>query len=155
MATRSTISIRNADGTYTGIYAHWDGYLSHNGEILRQHYTDEAKIRQLMALGDISVLAEEIGEKHAWRNPHDIGTFEHDEWQAQYGRWCVSYGRDRGDPDCEARQYASLEHLVEAIGQEYDYVWEDAGWKVRCCATDGKFVPLEEARRLEEEAEEC
>ena len=86
MATRSSISIRNEDGTYTGIYAHWDGYLSNNGRILEQHYTNEEKIRQLMALGSLSSLRPEIGERQDFNQPTSKD-------------WCLAYGRDRGEDD--------------------------------------------------------
>jgi len=56
MATRSTIAIRNADNTVTAIYCHWDGYLSYNGKILFENYNTEEKVRELIALGDLSVL---------------------------------------------------------------------------------------------------
>lgn len=153
MATRSSISIRNADGSYTGIYCHWDGYLSNNGRILEEHYADEAKIRQLMALGDISSLAPEIGEKHPFDGPSIMNEAAYQAYQDSYGTWCKAYGRDRGETDCEARTHGTLEDLLGQIGQEYDYVWEGNGWHVRSYRTNGEFVTLAEARRLEAEDE--
>ncbi len=150
MATRSSISIRNEDGSYTGIYCHWDGYLSNNGRILAEHYNTEEKIRQLMALGDVSSLAPEIGEKHAFDNPHQWGTPEHEAWNKSYGNWCTAYGRDRGEKNCEARTYHTLRDLLGRIGQEYDYLWENGQWLVRCYASDTRFVTLDEAKRMQE-----
>ena len=60
MATRSTISMREFDNTVKTIYSHWDGYPSHNGKLLLEHYTDLNKIRELINLGDISVLDEHL-----------------------------------------------------------------------------------------------
>jgi hypothetical protein len=118
MGTRSTIAIQNADGTVTGIYCHWDGYLSNNGRILQDHYTDEAKVRELIALGDLSSLDAEIGSKTDFRNAAD-------------GQ-CVAYGRDRGEKDVDAATFASHAELIEQIGQEYDYLFTPgAGWTVR------------------------
>lgn len=114
MATRSSISIRNADGSYTGIYCHWDGYLSNNGRILCEHYTNEDKIRELMALGDISVLGEEIGEQHPFDGPcmfSDPNAYN--AYKAKFGSWCKAYRRDRGEPDCEARTLPTLEALLD------------------------------------------
>ncbi len=37
MATRSTIALEFADGTVEQVYCHWDGYLDHNGALLRDH----------------------------------------------------------------------------------------------------------------------
>lgn len=150
MGTRSSISIRNADGSYTGIYCHWDGYLSNNGRILREHYNTEEKIRQLMALGDVSSLKPEIGEKHPFDNPYRWNDPQHEAWEARYGNWCKAYGRDRGETGCESRTHPTLEALLAQIGQEYDYLWEGNGWHVRFYHTDG-FVTLDEAERLEKE----
>ena len=138
MATRGSISIRNEDGTYTGIYCHWDNYLSHTGRILEQHYADETKIRQLMALGSLSSLRPEIGERQDFNQPTSKD-------------WCLAYGRDRGERDQEAITTHTVLDLLDRLGQEYDYLWFDGCWHVRCYATDTRFVTLEEARRLQAE----
>lgn len=136
MATRSSISIRNADGSYTGIYCHWDGYLSNNGRTLSQHYTEESKIRELMALGDLSSLGKDIGEKHNFdRCPDDV---------------CNFYGRDRGEDGTQATTRDTLADLMNRISQEYDYLWEGNTWHVRFNRTHGEFITLAEAQRLVE-----
>jgi hypothetical protein len=117
MGTRSTIAIENADGSVTGIYCHWDGYLSYNGRILQDHYTDEAKVRELIALGDLSSLDAEIGVKTDFSNPAD-------------GQ-CVAYGRDRGETNIDAKTCDSWTALLEDFGQEYDYLFvPGTGWQV-------------------------
>lgn len=63
MSTNSTISIQHKDGTIEQIYCHYDGYLSHNGKILLDFYTDRSKVEELIKLGGLSVLAPEIGEQ--------------------------------------------------------------------------------------------
>ena len=60
MSTNSTIAIRRTDGTKTGIYCHWDGYIEYNGVILQQYYNTEEKIEKLLALGDCSSIGEKI-----------------------------------------------------------------------------------------------
>ena len=118
MGTRSTIAIQNTDGTVTGIYCHWDGYLSHNGAILQENYTDEAKVRELIALGDLSSLGEIIGTKH------DFNDAPRNE--------CNAYGRDRGEKDIDAKTCASWSALVNDFGQEFDYLFVPGkGWTVR------------------------
>lgn len=88
MGSRSNIGILEPNGSVTYIYCHWDGYVSHHGPILRDHYTTERKVRALIALGSISSLGAELGEKHAFDGPHD-GV-------------CNVYGRDRGESDVDA-----------------------------------------------------
>ena len=36
----STIAMRYPDGHVKAVYAHWDGYPSHNGKILLEHYSN-------------------------------------------------------------------------------------------------------------------
>jgi len=121
MATRSRIGIENADGTITSIYCHWDGYPDHNGQILIEHYTDEAKIRRLMELGDLSVLGPEIGEKH--------------DFNARADRWCTAYGRDRGEEDVSSMDHED-EAAFLACGEEYNYLFRNGEWFV---TTDDGF----------------
>ena len=118
MGTRSTIAIENADGTVTGIYCHWDGYLSHNGAILQENYTTEEAVRELIALGDLSSLGETVGVKTDFINPAK-------------GQ-CVAYGRDRGEKDVAAKTCDSWTALLEDFGQEFDYLFVPGkGWTVR------------------------
>ena len=137
MGTRSTIAIQNEDGTVTGIYCHWDGYLSHNGRILQEFYTTEAQVRELLALGDLSSLGANIGERHDF-NAADTAT-------TLAETVCTAYGRDRGETDVEARVFNSHADLIENAGQEYDYLFVPGeGWRV-----DGE--PL--AEELERDAQ--
>ena len=118
MATRSTIAIQRQDGTVAQIYCHWDGYLSNNGQILLKHYQDPAKIEQLIALGDLSSLGEEIGTKHDFDN-------------APRGE-CNFYGRDRGEKGTEARVFRNFEQYQrEAQFEEYDYIFRGGVWYVQ------------------------
>ena len=117
MGTRSTIAIQNEDGSVTGIYCHWDGYLSHNGRILQENYADEAAVRELLALGDLSCLGETVGTKH---------NFD----AAPQGE-CNAYGRDRGEKDVAARTEHNWRQFRAEYGQEYDYLFTPgAGWSV-------------------------
>ena len=60
MSTRSHIGIRNEDGSPDVIYCHRDGYPSYNGALLLHHYQEPKKIRELIALRDISLPAESV-----------------------------------------------------------------------------------------------
>ena len=120
MGTRSRIAIANSDGSFTSIYCHWDGYPEGVGATLLKHYTTYAKVRELMALGDLSSLGDEIGEKHDFesRGYHD---------------WCKAYGRDRGETGIEAETSPHLEALfllTQQCGGEYVYVFSNGSWKV-------------------------
>lgn len=140
MATRGTIAIQNADGTVTGIYTHWDSYLSNNGRILQDHYQDEAKVRELIALGDLSSLGPNIGDKHDFNSAADYPD-------------CTFYGRDRGEKNVDAQTCANWDQLIEDFGQEYDYLFvPGTGWRVRYFADwDRVEMSLDEALAMEVE----
>jgi hypothetical protein len=141
MGTRSTIAIQNDDGTVTGVYCHWDGYLSHNGRILQENYTDEAGVRELISLGDMSVLGERVHPEHD--TPH---TFDN----SQKGV-TVYYGRDRGEKNVTAKTCDSWINFLNDFGEEYNYLFVPGeGWQARYSKDWGeKTLPLVKA--LEED----
>lgn len=141
MSTRSIIAKENADGTFTGIYCHWDGYPNHNGVILVREYSDERKINKLMKLGDLSILGPEIGEKHDFNNRDNR-------------RWCTAYGRDRGEKGTRAVKYATQDAIFEHHRwQEYVYIWRRnsggiSGGQWDCYTAEGKPVSLDNIKKL-------
>jgi hypothetical protein len=132
MATRSTIALEFADGTVGQVYCHWDGYLSNNGKILLESYTDPFKVRELIDLGDLSSLSAEIGEKHSFDNPGMFGTPAYEAYKEQYGNMCKFYGRDRGEEGVAARYFKDFADYAENHEcQEYEYILRtDGNWYV-------------------------
>ena len=59
MSTRSTIWIKREDGL-EGVYCHFDGYLSNNGEILYKQYSDVKTLETLIANGEMSSLGDTV-----------------------------------------------------------------------------------------------
>jgi hypothetical protein len=118
MATRSTIALEFADDTVGQVYCHWDGYLSHNGTILSENYSDPFKLRDLIDLGDLSVLAPEIGTKH--------------DFEARVEGVCTFYGRDRDESDTQAKYFDNFEdYAANHQTEEYEYILrKDGQWYV-------------------------
>lgn len=56
MGTRSFITIKHKDNTYSGVYCHWDGSVEHNGKILKEDYQARSKVVDLIDGGDMSSL---------------------------------------------------------------------------------------------------
>jgi hypothetical protein len=139
MGTRSRIGIVNSDGSIESIYCHWDGYLDHNGMILLDHYTDEAKIRELMKLGNISTLGKIVGKKHPFDLDHLPNGY--DIWKKRWGHMCNAYGRDRGEDDNASILCKNLEEFND-LSEEYNYLWENGRWVVSCYSTNGNFVEV-------------
>lgn len=119
MATRSTISIRDEDGSVTSVYCHWDGYLEHNGRILNDHYMNEEIVRELISLGQISSLGIGIHP-----DPNEEHTFDDPQKNV-----CVFYGRDRGETGVASESFHSWNQMLIEQGQSYNYLFvPNEGW---------------------------
>ena len=131
MATRSTIAMEQPDGRVMQIYCHWDGYLDHNGRILLENYQDRAKVLALMLLGDISSLREDIGMAHSFDDRYADSD--------PRSRWCVSYGRDRGESGTDVKVFKSFQDYVDNHQyEEYEYIFRsDDQWYVSGYNTGG------------------
>jgi hypothetical protein len=116
MGTRSTIAIQKTDGSVEQIYCHWDGYLDHNGAILKTYYKTPAEVKRLIRLGDLSSLGirvDPINDHHAFDTP------EKDT--------CVYYGRDRGEPDTSFRKFEDMIWFrLNGQWEEYNYLYVES-----------------------------
>jgi len=154
MGTRGTIALEYADGTVEQVYCHWGNYLSGTGAILTNHYMDPFKVQQLLDLGNLSTLGEEIGVKRPFDAPGKYGSDEYLAFQSKWAGQCLFYGRDRGEYSQQSNKYDSIQEYFDLCQQEeYDYILRKlngiAAWFVRCNATDGKWVSMSEAKATE------
>ena len=118
MATRSNIAYKTPEGKIRSSYCHWDGYPEHNGEMLKRYYTDYDKVKALVDLGQISVLAPKDNpstESHSFETPEEDVT--------------IFYGRDRGESNVGYREYDDFAEYVDN-GEEYMYFFDGKDWLV-------------------------
>ena len=112
MATRSRIAIENKNGTVSSVYCHWDGYPDHNGSLLLNHYRGRKKVQDLINLGSISSLSENLipneGEDHTFQNPAP--------------NTVVAYCRDRGEA-LSIDSHASRNCFLKSDVEEYGYLF--------------------------------
>jgi hypothetical protein len=137
MGTRSRIGVMHGDKVKS-IYCHWDGYLDGVGNTLLKHY-DSAKANNLVALGDMSSLRADIGEKHAFSKFDPVTNIEHREHN---DKWCTFYGRDRGEKGVEFKVSQTTEEFMEQCdlcGAEYYYIMKDGVWY---CGDTYESTPL-------------
>ena len=135
MGTRSRIGVMHGDKCKS-VYCHWDGYLSHNGAILQEHY-DSSKANHLVALGDISSLGTLIGEAHPF-SKFDINKDDPDfdklvalNELAEDNDWTTFYARDRGEKDVDfevSHNFDEFLELCDGTGAEYFYIMRDGVW---------------------------
>ena len=103
MATRSYIGIKNENEKVDYIYCHWDGYPTHHGPILIEHYQTKEQVDALLNLGDVSILGEDIDK-------------------------CVAYGRDKGESNVEKRKDVSLNEVTTNDTVDYTYIFDNNKW---------------------------
>ena len=110
MGTRSTIALEFADGTVEQVYCHWDGYLDHNGAILKEHYSNPFKLRELIDLGDLSSLRPEIGTKHAF-SQFDLPAAEREAFEKLVW-WLVTIETIQSTADPEKSSAEVIEKVI-------------------------------------------
>jgi len=136
MATRGRVGMVQPDGSVISIYMHWDNYPSGSGTILLNHYTDTEKVKELISLGSISVLAPNINPDPK-KGKH---TFDHPQEDV-----VVAYGRDRNeDPnDIKPRVDKTVDDFVKSDVEEYGYLFKDGSWFiVKGYADVRKLIPF-------------
>lgn len=121
MATRSTIAVEHADGTVSQVYCHWDGYLTHNGQILVDHYDTQEKAEQLVSFGSMGSLRPKCipdpAKTHSSINPQDDVT--------------TYYSRDNGEPFVKPSHYPTVDNYKRNLQcEEYDYLFTEGQWEV-------------------------
>lgn len=110
-------------GMVKAIYCHFDGYPDGVGKMLKEHYQDENKVKELIALGDISFLEREVnppdGIMHSFEKPCAGVT--------------VAYHRDRGE-DLNYRTFDSITDFNTCcFGNRhaycpFGYIYADGTW---------------------------
>lgn len=124
MSTHANIGILEPNGKIKAIYCHNDGYIEHIGPLLINHYNSREKVKELISLGNISVLAERI-KPESWEN-HSFDNRLPDV--------TVAYHRDRKESysDNEATIYASKSDYIDHADASFLYLFDinDDTWKV-------------------------
>ena len=86
------IGILGIGPEYTAILCKHDGHLLGVGKTLLEHYSDEQKVLDLIALGSIQSLGPELGSAH-----NANAQYQGCEKEGQPD-WTVAYARDWGEP---------------------------------------------------------
>ena len=110
MNTRSAIGYKLPTGEVRGIYCHNDGYLSFNGRMLQQNYQESGKVTEMVELGDMSSLRDQIADN-------------------------VYYQRDRGEDgvDVATQSFTDVDDFVTKLAAsncQYFYLWNGNEWIV-------------------------
>jgi hypothetical protein len=122
MSHRSLFAIENDDNTIESIYCHWGGEPENNGRILFEHFSSPEKLRELIALGNLSQLFPRLHPvgKHSFDKPEKDTT--------------VTHHRDKGEPWDETcpQTFTALKEFLKDFGNrfwnvEFVYVFTKKG----------------------------
>jgi len=109
MGTPCAIGMKQPDGSVRAIRCNYDGYVADAGVILAGWYTEVAKVEALLALGELSQLAEELDS-------------------------CIAYHRDRHEPMRPAKRFDSVEEYRRVgkgeMSADYLYLYDSGCWSV-------------------------
>ena len=122
MGTPCAIGKKMKDGSVLAIRCNYDGYVAGAGAILGGWYTDAAKIEALLALGELSQLAEALAD-------------------------CIAYRRDRHEPMRPAKQFDSVEEYRRTakgeMSADYLYLYDEGRWSVYGLYHEPDWVRIE------------
>lgn len=113
MVNHCLIGIVNSNNTVASIYCNNHGYLSYTGDILFHFYKNEKKVQELISMGDLKELGEEIGIKHDFNNTNR--------------KYCTAYGRDKNETDVEAEFYVNEAEFLHE-NNCYKYLYKNNKW---------------------------
>jgi hypothetical protein len=137
MSTHAIIGALQADGSVHSVYLHCDGYPSHCGRILAEHYSTAARVAALVKLGGLSVLGPVLAP--APGQVHNMRT--------RAPGVCLAYARDTGEaaePHQFTRSGTAAEFWREyAAHFEFSYLFcPRSGWWARCSQQPNHDAPL-------------
>ena len=118
MSTRAIVAVENADNTIYAIYCHNDGYTDHMLDVLNKSYSTYAKALELVKLGDVSYVGNNIAPDP--KLPHTFDNSQPDT--------VVAYYRDRHDnwSTCGPELFNDLSEFTQVNygdqGIEYTYL---------------------------------
>ncbi len=140
MGTPAIIAFKDGENV-TWSSVNYDGYVEHTGRMLVEHYNDADRVKALIALGDLSVLAPSIEcpEGHSFATP--------------VKGYTIAYGRDRGETNVEPQSSESWFMFLQANKNIIRYVFEGDTWYIcRMKSTDMSlsFVDRHELVRVGE-----
>ncbi len=134
MGTRSFITIKHKDNTYSGVYCHWDGYPEHNGKILKEDYQARSKVVDLIDGGDMSSLkttntwdSELMDDENGNSVRNEDGTYKYSNTRDAQ----PLYYHERGETDEDTiypkhfKTYQQLYKYASGCCCEYIYTFDD------------------------------
>jgi len=124
MLTRAYVGMVSGK-SIKAVCVHFDGHEEGVGKTLKTHYTDPKKVEEMISLGDMPSLSENV-------NPTKLShSYSHSYSHRQKGV-NVYYGRDRGETDISPKTHTTESAFLKAADKcwcEYAYLFDGSSWK--------------------------
>lgn len=130
MSTRGSISILK-DGKCLATYTHWDSYLSHKGNMLLTFHNSQEAAERIIQLGNSSIISERLDDLPNGWSFDNYPSFLDEVNYAEFRKYSVFYGRDRGEKEQDAAEFDTWEDAMVDYENEYNYLWKDGKWWVQ------------------------
>ena len=108
LASKSLFGEGAGENTHT--FENYSKYLSNNGKILFENYSNPFVLRDLIDLGSVSSLRPTIGTKHPFSMFE--ANMTQDEFYNLYRDMTTFYGRDRGEGEYEANYFKDYDDFL-------------------------------------------
>ena len=141
MGTRSRIGLALGPDQIISVYCHYNGYIQHNGRILRDNYSTKQQVQELIDGGDMSCLhTRETWESKPLKQQiiKEDGTTEVKYMEHPNGSWMMDiekevlapmYYSERGE-DVPPKLSTFDEFLSDNCGEEWCYLFTPGhGWQ--------------------------
>lgn len=139
MGTRAHIAYKNSNGHFEAIYHHWDGYLHHLGNLLRDNLSSETLVQELFSIknpieSSISLEEHLKRTKIAGYNKKLLETNNY------FIQDLVVKCFKKNDIDMN-KVFKNKSQMKDECQQDYLYLYQDKKWEVRTPFTDD-FIDL-------------
>lgn len=145
MSTRGNIAIKEND-VYTYIYNHHDSYLDGVGITLYKHYKDVEKVKQLIALGDLSSVGVTVEEGGSISYEDSLNKPLDERGTVAYfrdgNRWESSFSYEEWE---DVKPFLTY-NINDVLGNDFTYIFnvEENCWYAGYWKDNYKLYKLEE-----------
>lgn len=117
MATNARIGLKISSSKMISIYLHWAGSPGSVGIKLLKYFNSEQKVKELITMGNASIIGNTIGSK-----------VNFDNFKVNENSQCLFYARDRGEINQEAETHEIGDNRYN---YEFSYMFKCGAWYVR------------------------
>lgn len=136
MSTRSRIAVMQETGEIRSIYCHYDGSPKSNGQTLLTYYNTEGQANELINLGNLSSLHENLNPlpEAPARFANSKGLYPiltRHTFDRPQANVTTAYHRDRKSKLIISEYLSLKQYMTNEDFEDYNYLWMSGAWHVK------------------------